>query len=108
MEAVVDNKLRLVQAKLMSSSMSFTKYFFQKRFGRSFVENSHHVVICDVLDRIIRGDLRRVCISIAPRYGKTELAVKNFIALGLAHNPSAKFIHLSYSGSLAEDKCRVE
>lgn len=95
--------LRVVQAKLMSSSMSFTKYFFKKRFGRGFVENSHHRVICDVLDRIIRGDLRRVCISIAPRYGKTELAVKNFIALGLAHNPSAKFIHLSYSGSLAED-----
>ena len=95
--------LRLIQAKLMSSSMSFTKYFFKKRFGRTFVENSHHTVICEVLDRIIRGDLRRVCISIAPRYGKTELAVKNFIALGLAHNPTAKFIHLSYSGSLAED-----
>lgn len=56
-----------------------------------------------MLDRIIKGDLKRVCISIAPRYGKTELAVKNFIALGLAHNPTAKFIHLSYSGSLAED-----
>ena len=99
---VVDSS-RVIQAKLMSSAMTFTKYFFKKRFGRTFVENSHHVIICDVLDRIIKGDLKRVCISIAPRYGKTELAVKNFIALGLAHNPTAKFIHLSYSGSLAED-----
>ena len=95
--------LQILQARLMGDSLSFTKYFFQKRFGRSFVVNSHHEIICKTLDRILRGESTRVCISIAPRYGKTELAVKNFIALGLAHNPSSKFIHLSYSGSLAED-----
>lgn len=95
--------LQILQAKLMGNSLLFTRYFFDKRFGRSFVVNSHHEVICGALDRILRGDLKRVCISIAPRFGKTELAVKNFVALGLAHNPSAKFIHLSYSGSLAED-----
>ena len=33
----------------------------------------------------------------------TECAVKNFIAMGLAVNPSAKFIHLSYSANLAQD-----
>lgn len=38
-----------------------------------------------------------------PRYGKTELAVKNFIAKGLAINPASKFIHLSYASSLALD-----
>lgn len=38
-----------------------------------------------------------------PRYGKTELAVKGFIAHGLALNPSSKFIHLSFSSGLAED-----
>lgn len=33
----------------------------------------------------------------------TELAVKNFIAKGLAINPASKFIHLSYASSLALD-----
>ena len=33
----------------------------------------------------------------------TECAVKNFIAMGLAVNPCAKFIHLSYSANLAQD-----
>lgn len=33
----------------------------------------------------------------------TELAVKNFISHGLSLNPAAKFIHLSYSDSLALD-----
>lgn len=103
MQEVDINSLRQVQAKLISSSLSFTKYFFKRRFGRGFVVNSHHVAICDVLDKVLRGEIKRVCISIAPRYGKTELAVKNFIALGMAINPKSKFIHLSYSGSLAED-----
>jgi hypothetical protein len=102
-DVVALEQLRVVQAKLMSSCMTFTKYFFKKRYGRSFVVNSHHETICDALDKVIRGDIKKLCISIAPRYGKTELAVKNFIALGLAHNPSSKFIHLSYSQSLAFD-----
>lgn len=33
----------------------------------------------------------------------TELVVKNFISYGLAVNPSAKFLHLSYSDDLAND-----
>ena len=32
----------------------------------------------------------------------TEIAVKNFIAMGLAVNPSAKFIHLSFLGYINE------
>ena len=98
-----DNGLRKVQAKLMSDSLLFTKYFFKKRFNREFVVNSHHIQICDAMDRVLRGQLKRLCISIAPRHGKTELAVKNLIAIGLAHNPRAKFIHLSYSQDLAFD-----
>ena len=93
---MVLSPLQVLQARLMSDSLLFTKYFFKKRFNRGFVVNSHHEIICKAMDRILRGELKRVCISIAPRYGKTELAVKNFIALGLAHNPSSKFIHLSY------------
>lgn len=44
-----------------------------------------------------------------PRYGKTELAVINWIAQCIGRNPKAKFIHLSYSSELALDnsgKCR--
>ena len=96
-------ELQILQAKLVTDSLVFTKYFFKRRFGRSFVVNRHHVIICEALDRVLRGECKRLCISIAPRYSKTELAVKNLIAMGLAVNPSSKFIHLSYSGSLAED-----
>lgn len=86
-----------------SSIMNYTKYFFQKQYGRSFVVGEHHVKIAKALDDVFMGRIRRLIINIAPRYGKTELAVKNFISAGLAINPAARFIHLSYSDDLALD-----
>lgn len=86
-----------------SSNLNFTRYFFRHRFGRKFIVNEHHQIICDALDKVISGEIKKLIINIAPRYGKTELAVKNFMAHGLAVNPAARFIHLSYSDDLALD-----
>ena len=92
-----------MQYKLTGSILTFTRYFFKKRFGRKFVVGEHHKKICDTLDRVLKGEFKRVIINMPPRYGKTEVCVKNFIAAGLAINPSSKFIHLSYSDDLALD-----
>lgn len=93
----------LIRASIVSDSLLFTRYFFRERFKRGFVVNKHHEIICNALDRVLSGKCRRLAISIAPRYGKTELAVKSLISLGLGINPSSKFIHLSYSQQLALD-----
>jgi len=95
--------LKVAKYRTLESSLFFTRYFFKKRFNRKFVIGDHHLTICDALDKVFRGELSRLIINIAPRYGKSEVAVKNFIANGLALNPSAKFIHLSYSDDLALD-----
>jgi len=89
--------------KAKSSLLWFTRYFFKKRFNRKFVVNEHHQIISDKLQEVIDGKCKRLIINIAPRYGKTELAVKNFIAYSLALNPSSRFIHLSYADDLALD-----
>jgi len=99
----------VIRAKLISDTLFFTRYFFKIRFKRKFVVNKHHEIICNALNDVLSGKIKKLAIAIAPRYGKTELAVKNFIATGLAINPSSKFIHLSYSQSLALDnseECR--
>jgi len=96
-------KLKVCKAKALHSSLFFTRYFFKHQYNRKFVIGDHHRQISDKLDAVLRGEITRLIINIAPRYGKTELAVKNFIAKGLAHNPAAKFIHLSYSDDLALD-----
>jgi predicted phage terminase large subunit-like protein len=80
-----------------------TKYFFKKLYNRKFVVNSHHEVICSALDLILRGEIVKLILNVAPRYSKTEIAVKNLISNGLAINPASKFIHLSYSDALALD-----
>lgn len=70
---------------------------------QTFIVAPHHRMIADALEKVERGEIQNLVINIAPRYGKTELAVINWIAKCLAANPQAKFIHLSYSDELALD-----
>lgn len=93
----------VIKTWCLSSVLNFTRYFFKERFHRKFIIGEHHRLIASALDDVVSGKTKRLIINIAPRYGKTELAVKNFIAYGLALNPKAKFIHLSYSDDLARD-----
>ena len=92
-----------LRAKLLDSPLFFTRYFFKKTFNRKFVVNDHHKEICRIMKRVFKGELNRVIINMPPRYGKTELLVKSFISMGLALNPRSKFIHTSYSETLALD-----
>lgn len=93
----------VIASELFGSFEMYVKYFFKQRFKRKFVFNSHHQTIIKALERVERGECKRLIINIAPRYGKTELAVINFISYALAKNPKSKFIHLSYSDDLALD-----
>lgn len=93
----------IIRAWVLSSTLNFTRYFFKKQNHKKFIIGKHHKIVCDALDKVLRGETNKLIINIAPRYGKTELAVKKFIAEGLAINPAARFLHLSYSGDLAQD-----
>lgn len=85
------------------NSLHFTRYFFGETTKKRFIVSEHHRQVCNALDKVLKGEITKLIINIAPRYGKTELVVKHFIAKGLATNPAANFIHLSYSASLATD-----
>jgi predicted phage terminase large subunit-like protein len=92
----------VLRSWVLSDSLHFARYFFKlMNGGKKFVVGKHHRMICDKLNDVLTGKTRRLIINIAPRYSKSELVSRNFIAMGLAINPAAKFIHLSYSGDLA-------
>lgn len=92
----------VLRSWILSDSLHFARYFFKlMNGGKRFVVGKHHRMICDKLNDVLNGKTRRLIINIAPRYSKSELVSRNFIAMGLAINPAAKFIHLSYSGDLA-------
>lgn len=97
------SEIELTRSWVISDTLNYTRFFFKVANKRRFVVGRHHRLICDKLNDVLRGRIRKLIINIAPRYGKTEVAVKNFISGGLAINPTSKFIHLSYSGTLATD-----
>jgi predicted phage terminase large subunit-like protein len=93
----------VIKTWCLLSTLNFTRYFFKVKNKKRFIVGGHHRLVCNALDRVLRGEIVKLMINIAPRYTKTEIAVKNFIAEGLALNAKAKFIHLSYSDDLVQD-----
>lgn len=87
----------------LTSMENFVDLNFKAKTQRDFVWGEHHRIICKALDDVIDGKIKRLIINIAPRYGKTELVSKMFIAYGLALNPRSRFITLSYSEDLVLD-----
>ena len=93
----------ITKIKCQNSLLFFARYIYKENHGKHFIQADHFKVIAETLERVYNGDIKRLIINIPPRYGKTELAIKIFISWCLAKQPSSKFIHLSYSDSLALD-----
>ncbi|MCO1367188.1 phage terminase large subunit [Burkholderia multivorans] len=91
----------VVKAKCERDHLFFSRYFFKHRQGIKFRVNWHHVLIADTVQRVIDGELKNVVINVPPGSSKTELVAINLIARGLALNPRARFLHISYSDDLA-------
>jgi predicted phage terminase large subunit-like protein len=100
---MLTNEEKVLKVMCENDLLFFTRYIFKENTRRNFTVSPHFVLIANKLMDVINGKVKRLIINIPPRYGKTELAVKNFIAYGLAINPQSKFIHISYSDDLALD-----
>lgn len=96
-------ELELIRGKCLNDFSFFTRYFFKELNGKKFTVNSHHQVLFDECTLISQGQGTRTIFNVAPRYGKTEIVVKMFISWSIANNPKSRFIHLSYSDTLALD-----
>ena len=90
-----------LQAQLARENLlPFTQATFQE-----FEQSWHHSVICDALDLVARGVIRRLMVFAPPRHGKTELFQRRFPAFVLGRNPDFKIIASSYSQELAQASC---
>lgn len=76
---------------------------FTKFTNEQYKEGPHHLLICDALERVLDGSLKRLIICMPPRHGKSELASRRFPAYYLAKNPSKHVIAASYNSELAND-----
>ena len=91
-EEIAENRLSL---------KSFTKTMFKARRGVDLKDNWHQDEVCNALEKVVIGEIKRLIINIPPRSGKTEIAVVNFIAWCMGNFPDSEFIHASYSKRLA-------
>lgn len=83
----------------------FNRFFFKQLFGTKMIISGHHKAIQAALDRTMLPPddpdfIPRLVINVPPGYSKTHLASINYMARGLAINPMARFLHLSYSDRL--------
>lgn len=80
----------------------YARWMFLANKNRIWAKALHHAIICQVLEDVFYGRRKNVIINIAPRYSKTELAVKQFVSWSLGKVPDANFIHISYGAPLAQ------
>lgn len=100
---MLTNEQKVIKSICEDDLLFFTRYIYKENHRRNFIIAPHFIIIANALMDVVNGKTKRLVINIPPRYGKTELAVKCFIAWCLAKNSAAKFIHLSYSDDLALD-----
>lgn len=107
--AKIDLLQRLVAAKRAQALapdgplLDFMRYHFPEYEGMELIEGPHHRLICSTLDKVYRGEITRLIITVPPGYSKTLTAVVNFMAKGFQVNPRARFIHATFSDDLARE-----
>lgn len=99
-ETVILDKLRL---EMLSSLEKYTRAMFKAQNRRTFILSEHHLRIFEALQDVVDGKCNRLIINMPPRYGKTEVVIKQFISWCFALNPTCRFLHLSYSDTLVND-----
>jgi len=74
--------------------------FIQYNF-KNYKVNWHHRLLIDALEKVERGELKRLMVFMPPRHGKSEICSIQFPAWFLGRNPSKEVICSSYSADLA-------
>lgn len=96
-----DIEKAVAKYKCEREHLFFTRYFFKSRNGLKFIVNWHHEYLAELVDEVINGTTENLIINVSPGSSKTEEVVINLMARGLAKNPWARFLHLSYADDLA-------
>ena len=77
------------------------KTFNTLEHGTLFLDNWHVHAMAYQLERVFRGEIHRLIITIPPRYLKSISASVAFVAWVLGHDPTKKIICASYAQELA-------
>ena len=82
--------------KAQDDFMSFAHHVYD-----NFIEGRHHRIIAEKLERVARGELKRLIINMPPRHSKSEFASYLMPAWFLGRNPKLKIIQATHNTELA-------
>jgi len=85
------------RAVARSDLLSFTQFTMDR-----YKVGPHHRLLCDRLNAVERGEIKRLMVFMPPRHGKSELTSKRFPAWFLGKNPEKQIITASYAANLAQ------
>lgn len=88
--------------KERESLYEFLKTYWKLEKKEELDENWHLQAICEKLEQVYKGEVKRLIINIPPRSLKTELVSKAFPVRCLGHNNGIKFMEIGYSSELAQ------
>jgi predicted phage terminase large subunit-like protein len=94
---------RALEAVLRNDFRAFVRKTFMTLCpGQTYERGWHLEAICWQLERVRRGEIRRLIINMPPRSLKSIAASVAFPAFLLGRDPSRRIICVSYSGDLAK------
>ena len=95
--ALTQAKKRLdIREEAQEKFMPFAHHVYE-----NFIEGAHHRVIADKLEKVARGELKRLIINMPPRHTKSEFASYLMPAWFLGRNPKLKIIQATHNTELA-------
>src|SRR5688572_3336727 len=63
--------------------------------------NWHHKLICEYVDKFVKGEIKKLLIFAPPQHGKSEITTRRAPAYLLGRNPKLRLAIISYSKELA-------
>lgn len=76
-------------------------YHFASTQMPGFRHGRHIRLLAAQLDRVIRGECKRLIVAMPPRHSKSQNVSKYFPAYFLGHHPDAQILSVSHTGALA-------
>jgi len=74
---------------------------FVKHVWPSFIAGNHHKIFAEKLEKVARGELKRLIVNMPPRHTKSEFASYLFPAWVMGQKPETKIIQATHTAELA-------
>jgi len=81
-------------------------FFLEYITHNQYQHAKHTLYLCDVLQKVERGEIKRLIVSMPPRHSKSETITKFFPVWYLGRNPDKEVMIASYSAELASEFSR--